>query len=285
MSDWTRVSRRQPCPICERRDWCTYVGDQNNPEVVLCMRHESSRPVETGGWLHRSRDADDYRCRPPRRKLKQRRASTIDFGAIANKYQEALPDACLQSLADELGITSETLRRFSVGWSGSHQAYTFPMRDLAGEVAGIRTRHVDGSKSSVTGGVEGLFIPNGIDSPELLLIAEGPTDTAALLDLGFDVIGRPSCSGGVSDIVELVKRHRCRDIVIAADPDEPGMRGADKLATKLLLYVPAVRVITPPVGNKDFRAWKNKKATSIDVQEQIDAANVRKLKFTPWKGK
>ena len=58
------------------------------------------------------------------------------------------------------------------------------MTDVDGNVWGIRIRRPDGAKFSIKGGKEGLFIPEEFGG-DRLLIAEGPTDTAALLDLGF----------------------------------------------------------------------------------------------------
>jgi hypothetical protein len=135
----------------------------------------------------------------------------------------------------------------------------------------------DGRKLSVKGGKEGLFIPEGIDAHDLLLVCEGPTDTAALLDLGFSVVGRPSCMGGVALLVKMMQEHRPEGVVIVADADAPGQRGAESLAAVLVAYCPEVRVITPPAGVKDAREWRRRGATAADVQTAIDAAPVRKL--------
>lgn len=72
-----------------------------------------------------------------------------------------------------------------------HDAWTFPVSDAAGVLTGIRLRLADGRKLSVRGGPEGLFVPADLGQPERLLIAEGPTDTASLLDLGLAAVGRP----------------------------------------------------------------------------------------------
>ena len=59
-----------------------------------------------------------------------------------------------------------------------------------------------------------------------MLICEGPTDTAALLDMGFaNVVGRPSCTGGIKLLVELVCQRRSEEVVVVADGDEPGQGG------------------------------------------------------------
>lgn len=43
-----RVSRREPCPICGKSDWCRVFGDGG----VECMRRESPQPCISGGWMH-----------------------------------------------------------------------------------------------------------------------------------------------------------------------------------------------------------------------------------------
>jgi hypothetical protein len=122
---------------------------------------------------------------------------------------------------------------------------------------------------SCKGGREGLFVPADLPDDGLLLVAEGPTDTAALLTLDFAAIGRPSCAGGVRLVCD---RARGRDAVIVADADEPGRRGAAALANVLTLYCASVRVLRPPDGIKDARAWLRAGGTRADVQAAIDAA-------------
>jgi hypothetical protein len=148
------------------------------------------------------------------------------------------------------------------------------MTDVGGRVLGIRLRLENGRKFAVTGGREGLFIPTGLpDSPTTLFVAEGATDCAALLDLGLSAVGRSSCTGGTRLLVELVARRRPGRVVIVADADEPGQRGADALACVLCAYVRDVRIITPPAGVKDARAWKLDGATAADVLDAVEASS------------
>jgi DNA primase len=123
---------------------------------------------------------------------------------------------------------------------------------------------------SVKGGHEGLFVPSELPAGGLLLVTEGPTDCAAMLTLGFPAGGRPSCRGGVEPVCGLA---RGRPVVIVADADEPGRLGADALAIVLARLCPAVRVIRPPDGVKDARAWLQRGATARDVRAAIEAAN------------
>lgn len=196
---------------------------------------------------------------------------------MAGEFRQAVQPEALSRLAVGLGISVASLNRLGIGWWIARRAWAFPMKNAASEVLGIRLRFADGKKLSVRGGHEGLFVPQGLGPSGELLIAEGPSDTAALLDLGFPAVGRPSCSGGIKLLVELVRELAVPNVVIVADGDEPGQHGAGNLATVLLPYATAVKIITPPAGIKDARAWKQSGATAADVQALIDATPIRRL--------
>jgi hypothetical protein len=282
-SIWQRVSKRRPCPVCEKPDWCLFAGDPDNPDAAICARIESPRQCGEAGWLHRLRD-DEPAWSPWTRTIrvavKQMIEGDGDLGRLARNCAAVMRPADLDRLAVSLGVSPGSLRRLGVGWSARHRAWTFPMRDCAGGVLGIRLRRPDGRKLSVRGGHEGLFIPEGIDAHGLLLVCEGPTDTAALLDLGFFAVGRPSCTGGVALLVERVRCGRPSGVAIVADGDAPGRRGAESLAAVLVAYAASVRIIAPPAGTKDAREWRRRGATRDDLQAVIDAAAVRRLSIT-----
>jgi hypothetical protein len=130
---------------------------------------------------------------------------------LASDYQEAVDPCHLQQLAWSLGLSVESLAALGIGWSQFHRAWSFPMTDANCYVLGIRLRRPDGSKFAAKGGNDGLFLPTGKCLDSTLLIAEGPTDTGALLDMGFaNVVGRPSCTGGVKLLVELLRQRQRR---------------------------------------------------------------------------
>jgi hypothetical protein len=275
---WNRVSRAELCPVCGCADWCLVAADGT---AAICPRTESPKRCGDAGWLHRLRDGQG---KPgTRRFVIQPHAAAGDFFALAARYQQAAPAGRLENFANSLGLSVETLTALRVGWSAEHVAWSFPMTDPAtGRVVGIRLRAPDGSKFSVKGGKEGLFLPTtepALDAP--VLIAEGPTDAAALLDLGFlNVAGRPSCTGGIRHVVTLVRARGAKEVVVVADADDAGRRGAANLASVLRVYVPAVRVVEPPAGMKDVRAWKQAGPTRTDVERLIQAAPVRRLTVT-----
>jgi len=272
--------------VCGKPDWCLFAGPDEAPNAAICARTESPKRCGEGGWLHVLRtDGPAW----PRWRRTLRRAvgimadakrPGIDFDRLARECQAAVKPEALGQLAGNLGLSARSLRRLAVGWSAEHRAWTFPMRNAAGDVVGIRLRLPRGRKLSVKGGREGLFIPDGLHPGGRLLICEGPTDTAAMLDFGFEAVGRPSCTGGVKHLCELVRRLDVHDVVIVADQDAPGQRGANRLASTLVAYVAVVRVITPPGDVKDARAWKRAGATAADVLAAIDATKPRRLHVT-----
>lgn len=178
-----------------------------------------------------------------------------------------MPDA-LDGLSRSLGLTVQSLRRLGIGWTG--RCWAFPMVGGDGTVCGIRIRALSGKKFSQRGGKDGLFVPSDLSGTGELVITEGPTDCCALLDLGFDAIGRPNCSGGVRLLADFVRRGTWERHVIIADADGPGLQGALTLARVLAPLSAEVRIVVPPAT--DARAWKNTGATRANVLALIDAA-------------
>jgi DNA primase len=143
------------------------------------------------------------------------------------------------------------------------------MSDAAGNVIGIRRRFPNGSKVSIKGGKTGLFAPAGLDGSSPLLVCEGPTDTAAALDLGFDAIGRPNCNSRIEMTAALA---RSRAIAIVSDNDGVGRAGSKRLAGILSLVCPSVRIIHPPEGIKDLRQWLRAGLNSESLRQIIEEA-------------
>jgi phage/plasmid primase-like uncharacterized protein len=276
-TEWQRVRRDHPCPICGRPDWCLVARDGT---AAICARIESPKRCGEAGWLHRLRDDP---LRPTGRLVRSIALPTAgprhDLARLADEFARAVDQTFLVSFASSLGLTADSLRRLRVGWADDQRAWAFPMTNPSGVVLGIRMRGPDGRKFAVKGGKEGLFLPQGIEArPRTVLVCEGPTDAAALLDMGFlNVAGRPNCTGGVKLLVDLIRLRRPDEVVIVADGDAPGQRGAGNLASVLVAHAPAVRVIQPPTGIKDARDWLRAGATHQDVRAAIDATPARRL--------
>ena len=277
-----------------------YAGPDGNPDAAICSRIESDKQVgnENAGWLHILHHDEDWRiddfgCIPERRPRRQTatiRSSapptlTVEFlESVAAEYVLALDRERESRLCESLGVSGRSLNRLQMGWSNWQQAFTLPMRAADGNPTGIRFRGVDGRKWSLKGGREGLFIPVDLqfsrwdDEYHQLLICEGPTDCAALLDLGFAAVGRPNCTGGVKQLIGLVADLQPREVVIVADADPPGLRGAKALAVELVSHCRGVKTILPPDGIKDVRDWVRDGAERFDIQATIDRASILTLR-------
>lgn len=274
-SPMQRVTRNRPCPVCGKPDWCLVAEDDG---AAICQRIEdgSVRRCGDAGWLHTLKDRHNghHRHRDSGRRRhtlfgkEAQEPGDIAFDRLSARYQSQLTGEKLKSLAGSLGVSSGSLSRLGVGWDGA--AFTFPMSDANGKIVGIRRRFPNGSKISVKGSETGLFIPMDLSGVEPLLVTEGPTDTAAALDLRFDAIGRPNCNSLVEMTVRAVRRRK--EITVVSDNDVVGRAGADKLATILALRCPCVRVVHPPDGIKDLRQWFNTGLTAEVFQWAVSAA-------------
>lgn len=239
---WVRVTPKNRCPICGKDTWCLI-----HREVVLCMRVVSNRPklLKSGetGYLHKPNEPVNYHPPPPRPVV-----SCVDCLGLLTRYRASATRGTAE-LAKSLGVSERGVHRLGAVWATDKRAWAFPMRDGHGAIVGIRLRADDGRKWAVTGSHQGCFIPYGA-ADKFALICEGPTDTAAGLTLGYYAIGRPSCSGGVTDIVRWTRHVGVTRVAIIADNDDPGLNGARTLANQL--GTPTCTIVLP---TKDLRKF------------------------------
>ncbi len=267
---WDRCTKKNPCPECGKGDWCSVSTDG---KWACCQRTPEGAVKQTeGGYLHLLRDdKGGGRCSPHHRayRISSQEISEAHverFTALAEKYQHNLTSKRCQDYAQSLGVSPESLRQLGVGYVG-YDRYAWPMCDAEGRIIGIRIRTSKG-KYCVRGSKTGLFLPQPISPHDPLLIVEGNTDCASGLSFGLASVGRPSCTGG-TDI--LLKVCRGRGICIIADSDTPGQVGAIRLAEKLSICCPSVKVITPPQGIKDLRRWLALGLTKEGLREVISS--------------
>jgi hypothetical protein len=275
---FSRVNPRRPCPVCERTDWCLFEPDDSgSPTSAICCRVQSPRLWGAAGWFHAL--TGNY-FRPERRRWKVTPPKSCDLVSLDRRLRLArdgfVRDPTAAQIALDLGVTQVSLRRIRAGLEG--KTLIFPMYDGQERLVGARLRSEFGHRS-VPGGRNGLFLPSDRRPLARLYVAEGPTDTAALLTLGVDAIGRPCALGGVEFVMDFVGFTTPLEVIVVADADEPGRLGALKLAANLVVKNRAVvRIIEPPAGHKDVRAWVRCGATASDLDALV--ANASTLKLT-----
>ena len=253
-----RVGKNNLCPVCQRDTWCL-VGTR----YVVCMRVQSGQPKQLAGgevgWLHPI--GADYA--PPVME-RERPAPLLNVSETLTEWAAMRWSQSISTLSSELGVTNIALEQLGCVRAPYHETWAFPMRTGDNSVCGIRLRNIEGKKWAERGSHAGLFIPQGgqQDTP---LIVEGPTDCAAALTIGYYAIGRPSCSGGVDHLKELVKRSRFKRAVIVSDLDDAGLRGAKTLCEHL--PIPTAILVCPA---KDMRAFVNNGGDRIMLDAMID---------------
>lgn len=264
-SPWRRVTRAAKCPVCGRDSWCA-VGFR----YVNCMRVQSAKPCDNGGWLHPL--GTEQKPLPPREEPKR----AIDLLPIYERWLKRTEDRHIEQLSRLLGVEELPLRALQVAWAEEHDAWAFPMVDANQKVTGVRLRNERGEKWAVRGGKNGLFVPCSSMPPgRRCYICEGPTDTAALLSIGLYAVGRPSCNEGAAILAELLPRIGAREAVIVADHDRdknapdgrsynPGVDGALGLSQRL----PVRNCIWLP-PTKDARDFVKHGGTAVQIENAV----------------
>ena len=251
-----RVSKKHPCPVCGRPDWC---GIAEDGAVAVCMRVESSQTAKNGGWVHViGQTRPIARCPAAKPAVKP---PLFNAAALIKTWTEETSLSALYDHAESLGVSASSLAVLGACRSAKHDAWAFPMRDGDGNIIGIRLRNEQGKKWAVPGSREGLFYPEAKSDETTLVVCEGPTDTAAALTIGLNAVGRPSCLGAMELLRSWVRHRHVAMLVMIGDNDpprqrpgggwwQPGLEGAVKLARHC--HLPG-KIVVPPV--KDLREW------------------------------
>lgn len=201
---------------------------------------------------------------PPARQRPQHESA--DWEAMAAAFvaaAEAKPGV-LSTLADQLRVSVDSLRRLRVGIKAgaSGVIYTFPETDAGSKAVGINQRLPDGSKRAIKGSTRGIYFDrdNLATATGPVYIVEGASDTAAGLTMGYRIVGRMN-NRHAAFLDELLRDEREAIIVVGENDQKPdgrwpGMDGAREtakvLANKLGL---TIFVSQPPRYVKDMRAY------------------------------
>ncbi len=273
--NFIKVTRSNRCQICGKPDWCLVSKDGG---AAICPRvpEGAIKYVDKTGFLHRLKDvnyATGY-TRQVASTAVPKEEPTIDAAALMEEFRDDVDEVAFERLAAALGVTDAALQFLGTGWCDKSNAWAFPMSDAAGNCVGIRLRSDTGKKWAVRGSRNGLFLPAVLTGEGPLFVVEGPTDTAALIDLDVDVIGLP-CNVVVGMLVDFLRTCK-RDVVIVQERDDkiddtercqyckvnmcprcrPGKYGAQHvIAPQISGYARTIKIISPLDG-KDSREWK-----------------------------
>jgi len=205
--------------------------------------------------------------------------------------------------AEELGVSSEALMKMRLGWARQNQLlalrtrcvhegyWTLPLYDANENICGIALQPPHGSeahderdqiKKMVSGSKPGVYQARHPKlAPEILLVCEGASDTAAALTLGYNAVGRISNTGTHDTVCAYISRYKPDNTVIIPDNDpdsNPIARDLTNMgATKLCEALNERRhkaVVMKPRFAKDLRAWLNNGGT----REQLDKAIEKTIK-------
>ena len=310
--DWVDVSKAEPCPICGKPDWCSRKPDGS---AVLC--HRSSAGMVPPGWKEGTRtntgvifdnlDAESFRSlaleTPANETARRRTMSSDQWDRLArNRARNATEH--VERLAELLGVSVDSLEALSVGWDNTARAWTTPHRNGGGEITGLAVRYSEPwtdsegkvrSKGSEFGTKLGLFFDPGSwsrgNGP--VFVPEGASDVAALMTMDLASVGRPSNTGGVDQLVELLRGFDVeRPVVIVGERDQkpdglfPGRDGARNTARELAGRLGRkVGWAFPPDDAKDSRGWFNAVRSTDDTKSLADVGmtfTMEVLSTTEW---
>lgn len=251
LGNWREVTKADPCPYCEKPDWCA-VGLRGR----LCMRVTGGKEMPSGGSFFGFGDEK------PKFEILPASVTTpnpeINCKALLHAWRRSSADEQMNELAASLDLPLDILSCLGVCWAPEYSAWAFPM--FGGDAAlfgavpiGIRLRTRDGKKFAVKGSRSGVFFPqvgHAGFAPPRVFITEGPTDCAAMLTAGCFAMGRASCRGGEDIIISILNDMQPPVVCVIADNDGPGVEGAEHLVRSI--QQPVLRLVPP---GKDMRAF------------------------------
>jgi len=285
MSQWTLVTKTNPCPVCGKPDWCAWTPDGAK---LRCMRGGDLpsgmrllKPDDGGGSLY---VFDSSRAAGPRPKAPRKPTSSaqkLDWPVMMERLKGHLTSDRLVSLAAATDVPEDAWVKLSPGWADADDlramrasgvgwpedfpdgAYVFPEYRGDGRIVGVGLRAADGRKGApagATGANRGLVLPVDLhDRPDPVLVVEGASDVAACCALGLTAVGRPSNRAGAADLVSLLDG---RGVLVVGERDGkpsgswPGRDGAKAVAQHMAAqWGESVAWTLPPEDTKDIRNW------------------------------
>lgn len=268
-----RATASRPCPVCGAGSkGCSATGD----DLHLC------RGEPRGDWRRLTQSPDaagfhHYRAGPstaPTHRVPPVQSPpplARNWRADAERFAKDLTPERRQQLVELLGLPVECLAAFPfLGYYIDPRlgpCFTFTEHAPNGAITAINRRIVnpppdEPNKKVMHGGRRGLYQSRGWrDGPGPLLLPEGASDVLALVAVGLKAVGRPSNTGGVELLVELLADEK-RELIVLGENDRkddgkwPGREGAEATAQKLADALGReIHWALPWEGSKDSREW------------------------------
>ena len=221
-----------------------------------------------------NKTAVSYQVDTLKKSIKSIGEESISWEELSDKYRSNISPSSVLRLAEDWGVSSESLSALRVGFA--ENAYTFPMKNGDGAIVGIRKRpyKASHSKHGVQDSKLGLFIPESVSQANVQMICEGESDTAAAVTLGFAAIGRPGATVCQEDAVRFLSHKLNACPCIVADNNETGTNGAGLLAAALIEAGIPCRLLRVPNPYKDLRDWLKNGLTTPDLVASIEAQEI-----------
>ena len=223
--------------------------------AAICNRVEenATRRLDGGGWLHVIKITDEWMNEEFIPRVHNALPEHNEVLAIrARDWVSKCDLEKTNELAEILGVTISSLRLLNLGWFPQNSSWVFPMQRNGSRLIGVRVRPRNGKKFAIKGSKNGLFIPNNLPDKGVVYVCEGESDTAAMLSCGLCAVGKSSCNSGDRLVGELLKNH---EVVVCADRDGVGRKGAESLVNYLKIHASGVTMMLPPIKYKDMREW------------------------------
>lgn len=218
--------------------WTIPERDEKGRVVGIGLRNQSGEKVMFPGSKHGLiyECVDDYveeRYRPGAENWVRTAVAGVDC-PVCNK-----PDGCLLSADNPDDPKAVICRAVKLG---------------AVKQTGLGFLHI----RKESGNLNTHKSPLAGNDKELVVVVEGMSDVAAWMGLGFPAVGRPSNLAGLDQLRKLLMG---RTVVVVGENDKkpnglwPGKEGMEAAAKALTSVCPDVRMVMPPPGIKDSRAW------------------------------
>lgn len=254
MSDFKPVTKREPCPVCGKPDWCAWTPDR---ERLLCQRSAEApagwrlvKAKEGGGLFEPDDDLPEATTgtwKPSRRPKAAAPLVTGDAGKKRERGYGTAKDLVAAAYA-------------RMGTPAGRWTY----RDAAGEPVGLvlRFNEADGGKTYRQASRcpdDGLWRAEAMPKPRPLfrlpeLLAAKPAEVVHVLEgektaeaaAGLGLLATAAASGSGAPVQETDWGPLAgRRVVVLADHDDPGRKWAARVAEHLGEVAADVRVVHP----------------------------------------